>query len=298
MANNPIVPGPGALYSYPTPLPAQSNYTETVQQYYPSASAAETVMSYLKNYIQINFGVTADNLMFAQSICSDDINASTYIDVVNIGQSAPTQNNFLGPFFAGGIGGYPHTGTTAMIAWCSHVTDTGALLLVEMPHIGVTQEGDLGFVHRRGHATETGMSSTCGAIAVANSWVSSSSTPPTASTQFPNNYQQYTLTNILYPYKSTLTGSFGEQMQFSTEIIRVSSSQWIINNLPNLIIPASGSAPAYPVPANVYYFCGTFINVDDGYNAYINPNTFQVFDINLGTSGSWVDYTTQFLSGL
>ena len=295
MAVNPIVPGPGTSYEYPAPLPAQSNYTSTVQQYYPSASGAQNVMSYLKNYIQINFGATADNLMFAQSICSDDINASSFINVPNIGQSAPVQNNFLGPFFAGGIGGYPHTGTTAMIAWCSHVTDTGALLLVEMPHIGVTQEGDLGFVHRRGHATETGMSSTCGAIAVANSWVVSSSLAPTTAS-FPNNFQQYTLTDILYPYKATLTGSFGEQMQFSTEIIRVSSSQWIINNLPNLVIP-TGQTP-YPVPANVYYFCGTFINVDDGYQAYINPNTFQVFDISLGTSGSWVNYTTQFLSGL
>jgi len=86
-------------------------------------------------------------------------------------------------------------------------------------------------------------------------------------------------------------------MQFSTEIIRVSSSQWIINNIPNLTSPPSVPGK-YPIPANIYYFCGTFINVDYGYEAYINPNTFQVYDISLGTSGSWVDYTTQFLNGL
>lgn len=297
MSVNPIVPGPGAQYSYPAPLPAQSNYTTTVQQYYPSASIAQTVMNYLGNFIQINFGYTPSQLLLGQSICSDDANAPTFINVPNnLGQSAPFQNNFLGPFFAGGIGGYPHTGTTAMIAWASHYTEGGALVLVEMPHIGITQDGDLGYMYRKG---QTSLSATCGAVAVANGWVVGSSTPPTASTQFPNNYQQYTLTEILYPYKASIsTGSFGQQMQFSTEIIRESSSQWIINNIPNLILPASGSAPAYNMPTNVYYFCGTFINTDYGYEAYINPNTFQVFDINLGTSGSWVDYTTQFLSGL
>ena len=296
MSVNPIVPGPGSQFSYPATPAAQSTYTTTVRTYYPSASLAQNVMNYLGTYIQTHYGVTPGNLMFAQSICSDDANAAAFINVNNIGQSAPAQNNFLGPFFAGGIGGYPATGTTAMIAWASHVTDGGALVLVEMPHIGVTQDSNLGFMRRRG---QTSLSATCGAVAVANSWVSGSSTPPTASVQFPDNFQQFTLTDILYPYKAAIqTGSFGDSMKFSTEIIRQSSSQWIINNIPNLVVPASGSGTPFPMPANVYYFCGTFINVDDGYQAYINPNTFQVFDVSLGTSGSWVDYTTQFLSGL
>jgi hypothetical protein len=286
------VPGPSGPEG-----PAQPEYTAVVRATYPSASLANDVMTYLGSFIQTNFGYTSDQLLLGQSICSDDANAPTFANVPsNLGQSAPFQNNFLGPFFAGGIGGYPHTGTTAMIAWASHYTDGGALVLVEMPHIGITADNDLGFMYRKG---QTALSATCGAVAVANSWVSSSSTAPTASTQFPNNYQQYTLTNILYPYKAAIqTGSFGQQMQFSTEIIRVSSSQWIINNIPNLVVPVSGSSPAYNMPTNVYYFCGTFINTDYGYQAYINPNTFQVFDISLGASGSWVDYTTQFLSGL
>jgi hypothetical protein len=293
--------GNGGVGSVPAPStpegPAQPGYTATVRTFYPSASLAETVMTYIGNFIETNFGYTPGQLLLAQSICSDDANAPTFANIpTNLGQSAPFQNNFLGPFFAGGIGGYPSTGTTAMIAWASHYTDGGALILVEMPHIGITVDGDLGFMYRKG---QTALSATCGAVAVANGWVSSSSTPPNASTQFANNYQQYTLTDILYPYKAAIqTGSFGEQMQFSTEIIRVSSSQWIIDNIPNLIVPASGSAPAYNMPTNVYYFCGTFINSDYGYQAYINPDTFLEFDITLGTSGSWVDYTTQFLSGL
>ena len=297
MSVNPIVPGPGGQFTYPSPLPAQSNYTNTVRSFYPSASLAQDVISYTNTFISTNFGINATNLMLAQSVCSDDANAPYFGNASNMGQTPPFQNNFLGPFFAGGVGGYPHTGITAFIAWGSHVTNTGALALTAMPHIGITQNGDLGYISRYGHTSENQISSTCGAIAVANAWVISSSNAPTTN-NFPNDYQQYTLTDILYPYRAAITtGSFGQQMQFSTEKIRVSSSQWIINNIPNLTSPPA-VAGTYPIPANIYYFCGTFINVDYGYDAYINPNTFQVYDISLGASGSWVDYTTQFLNGL
>jgi len=301
MALNPIVPVPGGNYSYPAEQPAQSNYTSVVRSFYPSASLAQDVISYVNTFISSNFGINASNLMLAQAICSDDANAPYFGNASNMGQTPPSQNSFLGPFFAGGIGGYPHTGITAFIDWGSHVTNTGALALTAMPHIGITQNGELGYISRYGHTSENQISSTCGAIAVANAWVVSSSVAPTASTNFPNDYQQYTLTNILYPYRSVIsTGSFGQQMQFSTEKIRVSSSQWIINNIPNLISPPAVPT-TYTIPANIYYFCGTFINVDYGFDAYINPNTFQVFQPSntaSSPSGSWVDYTSQFLSGL
>ena len=300
MSLNPIVPSPGGQYTYPSPLAPQSSYTAAVTSVYPNALLAQTVTSYLNTFILANFGLNASSLMLAQSICSDDANAPYFGNASNMGQTAPFQNNFLGPFFAGGLGGYPHTGLTAFIAWGSHVTNTGALALTAMPHIGITQQAEVGYINRYGHTSENQVSSTCGAVALANAWVVSSSVAPTTG-DFPNDYQQYTLTDILYPYKAGIeTGSFGEQMMFSTEIIRVSSSQWIINNIPNLTSPPAVPG-TYTIPANIYYFCGTFINVDYGYDAYINPNTFQVFEPSNTTSspsGSWVDYTTQFLNGL
>jgi hypothetical protein len=280
--------------------PNPPSYDTIVQNAYPNAVDSYHFGEVAKSFISSSFGYVSDNIVLANSICSDDVDGPVFVNEVNIGQFPSSTNQFLGPFMAGGLAGYPHTGRLAVAAWASHATTqtSGALFLINMPHIGITQQTDLvlandnvGRMHRRGKASATG-DQTCGAAFFAYTQASQNilglSVPPTAS-EYTDNYQWYTLTNILYPFSASFTGSYSQNMVKSTEYIRSASDAWIIG-------PNGVSNPLSFVPANVdiFYCNGIFINTDDGYNSYVTVNSFQKF-----VSGSgWTDYTTAFTNNL
>jgi hypothetical protein len=277
-----------------------SSYDAIVQAAYPNAVDSYHFGEVAKQFISGTFGYVSDNIVLANSICSDDVDGPVFVNEINIGQFPSSTNQFLGPFMAGGLAGYPHTGRLAVAAWASHATTetSGALFLINMPHIGITQQADLvsandnvGRMHRRGKANANS-DSTCGAAFFAYTQASTNilelSVPPTAS-QYTDNYQWFTLTNILYPFSASFTGSYSQNMVKATEYIRSASDAWIIG--PNGI-----SNPLSFVPANldIFYCNGIFINTDDGYNSYVTINSFKKF-----RSGSgWTDYTSQFTSSL
>jgi hypothetical protein len=285
-----------------TTIPRVANgilYDTIVKNTYPQAVDSYHFGEVIKSFISGNFGYVSDNIVLANSICSDDVDGPVFVNEVNIGQFPSSTNQFLGPFMAGGLAGYPHTGRLAVAAWASHTTTetSGALLLINMPHIGITKQTDLvpndnvGRMHRKGKASATG-DQTCGAAFFAYTQASTNilnlSVPPTAS-QYVDNFQWYTLTNILYPFSASFTGSYSQNMIKATEYIRSASDAWIIG--PNGI-----SNPLSFVPANldIFYCNGTFINTDYGYNSYVTINKFQKF-----RSGSgWADYTAAFTSSL
>ena len=280
--------------------PNPSTYDTIVQATYPNAVDSYHFGEVAKSFISSTFGYASDNIVLANSICSDDVDGPTFINEVNIGQFPSSTNQFLGPFMAGGLAGYPHTGRLAVAAWASHATTetSGALFLINMPHIGITQQNDLvvandnvGRMHRRGKASATG-DQTCGAAFFAYTQASLNilglSEPPTAS-EYVDNFQWYTLTDILYPFSASFTGSYSENMVKATEYIRSASDAWIVG-------PNGVSNPLSFVPAGVdiFYCNGTFINTDDGYNSYVTVNSFQKFQSGSG----WTDYTAQFTGSL
>jgi hypothetical protein len=280
--------------------PNPSSYDAIVQTTYPNAVDSYHFGEVAKSFISGTFGYVSDNIVLANSICSDDVDGPVFVNEVNIGQFPSSTNQFLGPFMAGGLAGYPHTGRLAVAAWASHATTqtSGALFLINMPHIGITQQANLvsgsdnvGRMHRRGKASAAG-DQTCGAVFFAYTQASTNilglSVPPTAS-EYVDNFQWYTLTNILYPFSASFTGSYSQNMVKATEYIRSASDAWIVG--PNGI-----SNPLSFVPANVdiFYCNGIFINTDDGYNSYVTVNSFQKF-----VSGSgWTDYTAAFTGSL
>ena len=74
-------------------------------------------------------------------------------------------------------------------------------------------------------------------------------------------------------------------MKYCTEKIRVAADTFLTG--------ASGIVAAN-VGANidVFYCTGTFINVDYGYNAYVNVTSFKKY--NSTDNPVWTDLTTQF----
>ena len=289
----------------------QAQYTTVVTKAsaYPNAILVEDFGNYCKTFIQSLCGYSADNVLRADSICSDDVNAPAYYNN-NIGQMPASFNDFQGPFFAGGIGGYPHTGSIAMFAWASHVqyVSNGALMLFSAPHIGITSTGRLGYMVRRGQSTD---SNTCGAVGVAvtrNLDTALSGVPPLSTDVFPfaqggtathtgsgNNYQQYILNKILWDDITTrrsLTATnvtFENKMKLATESIRQATYTQAKANLSAAFVTINRSLS--DLVKDVFVVNGTFINVDDGYQAYIQVNSFEVYKT---ASNTFLTYTTPF----
>ena len=266
------------------------SYDNTVKITYPSCVNSQRFGDYAKAFIQAK-GYTPDNVVLSESICSDDIDGPVYADIQNIGQTPASQNDFLGPFMSGGLSGYPHTGILGIQAWGSHITNTtsGALFFINMPHIGISQVGNVGRVWRRGKTQAQSLTdNTCGAVATAIGWVAANAFAPVVA-NFPNDYQNYALCDILFPFKAALAAipTYGAQMVYATEKIRLASDTFLTG--------ASGIIAAnVGVGIDVFYCSGTFINTDDGYNAYVNVTSFKKYN----SVGGWVDLTTSFLAGL
>jgi len=291
------------------PVSQQLDYGNVVRLTYPNATTAENFGARVQSYIQsVDASFTPDQVLFAASICSDDVNGPVFSNINNLGQMPQSLQAFLGPFMAGGLDGYPHAGTTGLLAYASHITSGGALLIYVAPHIGITRDGQVGYMRRRGQ-NYGDLSATCGAAAAAASWVSTSNVAPT----FPNSndpllsnpsdYQFFTLVDAIWSNVTArnaikATSDFGQQMKIATEAIR-SAAYNIVTS------PVGGTSTfklAYdtlfsttsPQPA-VFLTTGTFINVDDGYKAYVDVSNFQKYN---PATGLFVDYTSQFNQGL
>ena len=192
---------------------------------------------------------------------------------------------------SGGLAGYPHTGILGIQAWGSHVTTTtnGGLFMINMPHIGISRAGDVGRIWRRGKSEAQSLTdNTCGAVATAITWVAANGSTPVVG-NFPNNYQNYTLCSILFPFKAALAAlpTYGEKMVFATEKIRLAGDTFLTG--------ASGIIGAnVGTGIDTFYCTGTFINSDDGFNAYVTVTAFKKYN----SVGGWVDLTTEFLAKL
>lgn len=265
-----------------------SSYTNTVRVTYSDAVSAQAFGEYTKKFVK-NLGYAPNNMVTSLSACADDLNGPNFIDFDNIGQGSNSMNEFLGPFYSGGLAGYPHTGITGLGAFASHATDTGALFVINMPHIGISNSGVVGQSIRRGQTT---LNTSCGAVLAAVTWVDANAGLPTfPSVAFPDNdYQQFYLTNILASTtnRALLAAATGTpaKMVVATEIIRVAGETFLIGS--------TGIQAIGGLIKDVFFCSGTFINVDDRFTAYVNINTFKKWSVAAG----WTDLTTSFNAGL
>ena len=291
----------------PAPLTGQSAYTETVRNvtvdggYQPFSGAvlSEVWGTYTTEYIT-DEGIPSTDIVLAEGICSDDVDAAKVPN--NIGEWPNSINSFLGPFQSGGLAGYPFVGSVGFGAFSSHVATTldGTLFVTSMPHIGVTEDGRSGRMLRRGKANSL-TDNTCGAVAGAIDQVVNqlSAAPNQNNAPFNNeNYSFWKLTDILWPFKSTLSGFTGtteevynKQMIFATETIRDSAYDYIIANLP--------AATTGNTTNDVYFLSGIFINSDVSsgttqFESYVVVDKVMKYEFGIG----WSDITVDYMSGL
>jgi len=162
------------------------SYLHTIRSYYPNADYAGTLQDELLAYLKM-IGFKPEEVMTANSICSDDINAM---------QFPITNTGLLGPFYLGGLDGFPFTGLTGVQAFAHHMPKEGALLIYYGPHIGITKEGVIGKVLRDGQDHE---SNCCGAAQAALDQINNRPQEPSLL-----DYQQDTIVQLFQKNKERI----------------------------------------------------------------------------------------------
>lgn len=133
-----------------------------VRSHYPGALPVSTFRRKIIGWLEDALRMDMAHILLATSVCADDVVFIT--DVAgNIETQRTTQETF-GLFEMGGLAGLPFTGKTGMSAFAHHVPDHGAACIVYGPHIGMTDDGQLGRLLRPGQHEET---TACGALGVA-----------------------------------------------------------------------------------------------------------------------------------
>jgi hypothetical protein len=132
-----------------------SPHLETVKKWYPNAMTTVDTVNRLLDVIEEKLGLKPNQLMHADSMCCDDVNAIQY---------PPRAYEMLGPFKMGGLNGFPFAGVTGMNAFAHHVPEDGAVVVFYAPHIGITKDGTIGEIHRIGQRSN---SACCGAAKAA-----------------------------------------------------------------------------------------------------------------------------------
>ncbi|APQ15933.1 hypothetical protein [Maribacter hydrothermalis] len=169
------------------------SFLKTVKEHYPNALTTEDTVNKLLDIIESNYGLKPNQLMHADSLCCDDVNAIQY---------PPRAYEMLGPFKLGGLDGYPFAGITGMGAFAHHVPEDGAIVIFYAPHIGVTKEGKIGEINRYGQSQN---SSCCGAAKAGLSKLQNNKIVKGAITDL--DYQMNTIEQILLEQKARILSS-------------------------------------------------------------------------------------------
>lgn len=126
---------------------------QTVQHFYSNAQPIEHMFQKVKNTATDDLGIQPSKMVYADSFCSDELNSIEF----------PWNENFS-PFRLGGLGGYPFGGLTGMGAFAAHIPARGIAIIFYGPHIGITNDGTVGKINRRGQEMMTGC---CGSVTAA-----------------------------------------------------------------------------------------------------------------------------------
>ncbi len=228
---------------------------QKIREHYPKAETGSYITKKYLSYLSEHYNEDLQQMLFATSVCADDINVSTDFRRV-----------LTRPFTLGGLGGIPFTGFTGMVAFGHHIPDSGSGFIFYGPHIGITDEGELGKMRRPGQA---GLSNSCGALMLALSRLESEE-----DIYVPMNveydYQQILLERSVMPFKHEILTSENRKKAI-TEV----TYKNIDKQLHFLIRKAKNE-----IRCNRIFLLGAvIINTSPGYHDYVDVRNFEVIDL-------------------
>lgn len=227
---------------------------ELVLSKYPNALSGEHAAIKCKDYAVDTCGSVLNKMLFATSVCSDDINVS-----------ADFTPFFTRSFMLGGLGGLPYAGVTGMEAFSQHIPDGGDAFIFYGPHIGITDDGELGKMRRPGQRELT---DSCGSLMLALNRMQQTEEiyVPYMKT---HDYQQTLLENTLMPFKQAITRASDPKKEITEK------AYLEIDKQIHYLVRRS---KAMFEGKRVFLLGGIIINTSPGYHDYLDVRDFRVFD--------------------
>lgn len=225
-----------------------------IRKYYPNAITTIDSINVLIDFVEQELDLEPSNIMFADSICSDDVNSI---------QFPARAHEFLGPFKMGGLDGFPFTGLTGMAAFASHVPDEGAVFIYYGPHIGISKNSIIGEINRVGQQKNTDC---CGAAKGALKKLINNELISKYITDL--DYQMNTIEQILFNHKHRIL-SAKIPMHEATEVIYEA-----INDRINQLVNATAYSCKY-----VILMGAILINSDTDMGSFNAIRRFEVIDL-------------------
>jgi hypothetical protein len=135
-----------------------------IKKHYPEAITEVAFIERVWRLLGDEHHIDLSKVLLANSVCADDVIPLRESDIPLPKTKGKLKQHFLGPFSMGGLAGIPYSGLTGVLTVAHHVPDGGAALIVYGPHIGITDQGELGKLLRPGQHRE---SAACGALTLA-----------------------------------------------------------------------------------------------------------------------------------
>ncbi len=228
---------------------------QKIKEHYPTAETGSYVTEKYLAYLSEQYQEDLKKMLFATSVCADDINVSTDFRRV-----------LTRPFTLGGLGGIPFAGFTGMVAFSHHIPDNGSAFIFYGPHIGITDEGELGKMRRPGQA---GLSNSCGALMLALNRLEIED-----DTYIPMNveydYQQILLERTIMPFKHEILISENRKKAITEVTYRNIDKQ-----LHFLIRKAKDEFRC----KRIFLLGAIIINTSPEYHDYVEVRNFEVIEL-------------------
>jgi hypothetical protein len=228
---------------------------EVVRAHYPNAKTGEEVTGTYLGYLEDEFKSDLSKMLFATSLCSDDINVSTDFRKV-----------LSRPFSMGGLGGLPYSGLTGMVAFGHHIPDNGDAFIFYGPHIGITDDGRLGKMIRPGQSKE---SNSCGALMLALGRMKNQD-DTYIPTSLDIDYQQIHLERTLMPYKNEILSSDNEAKAITDYTYSAIHKQicFLVQQAKNELMTD-----------RVFLLGGVIINTSPGLHDFVDIRDFRLINV-------------------
>ncbi|MGH8550160.1 MAG: hypothetical protein ACRERU_16465 [Methylococcales bacterium] len=183
-----------------------------IKKHYPEAMTEVAFIERVWQVLDDEYHIDLSNVLLANSLCADDVIPVLESEMPLPKVQGKLNKHFLGPFSMGGLAGIPYSGLTGVLTVAHHIPDGGSALIAYGPHIGITDQGELGKLLRPGQHKE---SAACGALTLALKHFQSSSDYRPAYDD--DDTEQMTLERRLLPFREQILTA-EKPLQAATEI--------------------------------------------------------------------------------
>lgn len=235
-----------------------------VRRRFPGAVTTADGVEALFDLLEEHLDLEPHQIMLADSICSDDVNAIEY---------PARAYEMLGPFKMGGLDGFPFAGVTGMAAFAGHVPDEGAVFVFYAPHIGISKQGVVGELLRVGQTVPSGC---CGAAKAVLARLRGGQIEPGRVTDL--DYQVNTLEQILLAQRPRILGA-SEPLLAATDVIYEA-----IDRRTTELVDATTYRCRYVIRLGAI-----LINGDHDMGSFMVPKHALIRDLHAGTTADVLD---------